>query len=594
VLAVARRWLASPRAPWAILALALALVAPALGVGFATDDHLHRILSRREPVLGGFAPRPLDLFVFADGTNNSALMNQGVFPWWARRDAKLAFMRPLSSLTHAVDHRLWPESAPLAQAHGLLWYALSLGGLWAVYRRLFDARWAAALALALYALDDARGPTVGWIANRNATIALALALPVLLVYRRARSGSWRRGALLGPLLLAVALCAGESALAICAYLVAHAIHLEDGPWRRRAAGLYSYLGVILVWRLVYVMLGYGVAHSGVYIDPGREPLGFAAALVQRLPLLLGAQLGGAWSDLAGLYPFLGAQVPAIMLGLSALTLAGFAWLAAPLLRADPLSRFFATGMVLAAVPICSTFPADRLLGFVGVGGMGLLARFFQHALGEVGVPRPPTRAMALLLAVLLLAVSPPLLVLRARGMISVEALARRAESGIPRDAAIRDKTVVIVNSPGDAFLGYARITRASLGIPQPKALRWLATGLTAVSIERTGAASLLVRPEGGFLQFEMDRMLRKPDDGFARGETVRLLDWSFHVVEATPEGRPLAVHVAHEKPLDDTSLLWRRWSGSGLVPYRLPAVGQREVLPAIDLLALLGSTGGSR
>ena len=44
-----------------------------------------------------------------------------------------------------------------------------------------------------------------------------------------------------------------------------------------------------------------------------DPAGFAALLVQRMPLLLGAQLGGPWSDLAGLYPFLGVTVPAIML-----------------------------------------------------------------------------------------------------------------------------------------------------------------------------------------------------------------------------------------------------------------------------------------
>src|SRR5687768_11938592 len=118
--AVLKRWLASPRAPWGIVVLALALVSPALVVGFATDDHLHRILSRDDPGIAGLASRPLDLFVFTSGrVDNRALMDAGVFPWWTHPDAKLAFMRPFASLSHAIDHWLWPESAALAQAHGL-------------------------------------------------------------------------------------------------------------------------------------------------------------------------------------------------------------------------------------------------------------------------------------------------------------------------------------------------------------------------------------------------------------------------------------------------------------------------------------------
>ena len=51
------------------------------------------------------------------------------------------------------------------------------------------------------------------------------------------------------------------------------------------------------------------------------------------------------------------------------------FLLAPLLRKEPLARFFALGMLLSLVPSCSTFPHDRLLFLAGFGGAGLLALF---------------------------------------------------------------------------------------------------------------------------------------------------------------------------------------------------------------------------
>jgi hypothetical protein len=47
----------------------------------------------------------------------------------------------------------------------------------------------------------------------------------------------------------------------------------------------------------------------------------------------------------------------------------------PLLRRSATARFWGGGMALALVPACATLPANRLLFFVGLGGMGLLAEF---------------------------------------------------------------------------------------------------------------------------------------------------------------------------------------------------------------------------
>ena len=347
------RWLGARRAPLVVVLLGLALAAPALTADFSADDHLHRVISREHTGIDGLTSRPLDLFVFADGDADAArtLRDEGIFPWWTDVKMKLAFLRPVTSATHAADHQLWPESSTAMLAHNLVWLAIALAMTWLFYRRFAEIRWIAVLALALYAIDDARGPVVGWIANRNALIALAFAIPVLLAHDRWRRDGWTHGGWVGPLLLALALGAGEASLAITAYLAAHALWLDRASWRDRLLALAPYVAVVVVWRIAYQLLGYGVAGSGIYLDPGADPIGFARVAALRVPLLLLGQLALPWSDFASIYPLMGGHVMTAMVAFAFVVLAAIGLACARLLRVDPVSRFFATGMVLAAIPV---------------------------------------------------------------------------------------------------------------------------------------------------------------------------------------------------------------------------------------------------
>ena len=44
-------------------------------------------------------------------------------------------------------------------------------------------------------------------------------------------------------------------------------------------------------------------------------------------------------------------------------------------------------MLVAVIPVCATFPLDRLLMFVGLGAFGLLVRFW-HQVFAAETPRP--------------------------------------------------------------------------------------------------------------------------------------------------------------------------------------------------------------
>lgn len=575
-------------APWIVLAIAIGLAAPAVTADFTADDHLHRVISRRDPGISGLHARPLDLFVFASGNadDTTRLRDGGLYPWWTDPGLKLSFWRPLSSATHALDHALWPDSSTAQLLHNLAWHALGLVLVWLFYRRFLPLRWGAVLALALYGFDDARGPVVGWIANRNALVALALCLPALLAHDRWRRDGWRPGRWVGPLVFAVSLGAGESALAIVAYLFAHALWLDRGTWKERALALAPYAVIVVAWRVIYAHLGYGTAGSGIYLDPGADPGAFFGVAVVRFPFLLLGQLGLPWSDLASFYPLVGAL--GTMLVVAVLTIAIVGLACARLLRRDPAARFFATGMVLAAVPISSTFPADRLLTFVGLGAMGLVAQLIAAALrhrDQLGTNRL-RRALCVIVAVVMILVhlvlAPLLLVLRSRSMIAVGRVIDRADAGIPNDPA---RTVIIAAAPSDALAGYTPIMRASRGQVCPPHLYWLATATTAVTFERVDPVTLRITPDQGYLRYEVDRMMRARP--FAVGDKVTLTGLTLEVEAILPDGRPKSVLAHFARVLEDATLIWLRWEGHSYVPYHPPAIGARETLPAVDFLKLL-------
>lgn len=589
------RWLGARWAPLVVILIGVALAAPAVTADFTADDHLHRVIQRADPGIPGLAPRGLDLFTFSDGdpATIATLIDQGVYPWWTAPDLRLSFWRPISSLTHALDHALWPDSAAAQLAHDLLWHALGLVVVWLLFRRLFgpERRWIAVLALALYAFDDARGPVVGWIANRNALVALALAVPALIAHHRWRRDQWSPGRWLGPLGFALALGAGEAAIGILAYLAAHALWLDRGPWRSRLGALAPFLGVVVAWRILYAHGGHGVVGSGIYLDPGSDPVAFLGAAVTRVPFLLQSALALPWSDFASFYPVYGIVGP--MLLAAAVVLGAIGLSCARLLARDPLARFFATGMLLSAVPVASTFPADRLLPFVSIGALGLVALLIAAALEDrsrLGDGRARRLAVGIVVGLMILVhlvLAPPLLVARSRSMVAVARVLDRADASIP--PAANGKTVVIVDTPSDALAGYVQIMRASRNQARPAHLYWLATATTEVTVERVDARTLRIVSAGGALHHDIDRMMRTPRSRpFAAGDRIPLTNLTIEIAAVTPDGRPAEVLARFAAPLEDPSLVWLRWDGRGYVTYRPPAAGGRETFPAVDFAKLLG------
>jgi hypothetical protein len=591
-----RDWLERPHADRVVLWLGFVLLLPSLDTGLAADDYLHTIMLDRPSAIPAFERAPLDIFRFCDPRFAPALLSEGLFSWWDDPQTKLAFLRPITAITHVFDHALFRNVGWFMHLHSALWALLLLFGVRALYRDLISDKLIANLAFALYALDDARGWLVSWVAARNAAVATAISVWTLVAHHRARSAQLsageRRsglqwGASLGPLVFLCALLAGEGSSAIGGYLLGYALFLDTGPLRARLWRLSPYLALFIVWSIVYKWLGYGVSGSSLYVHPQTDPWAFLQMLAINGPILLAAQFGGMWSDVWTLL-FVAPKVRAIVYALSLVCVIWVLWVSARRWRSDPLLRFAAFGMLSAVVPASAVFPSDRLLTWIALGASVLLAGLIAPALRSELPLAAPLRATALVLVTLHL-LGAVFLPSRARGNLVSRNLLDRADSGVPRDPAIADKTLIFVNPPLLPFAAYVPIERAALGVPRPKAQHILAMGTTALTLERIDANTLRVRARGGFLLDPVSKLMWSERRPFHPGERIRQADMVVQVISVTADKRPLEIEARFARPLEDPSYVWRNWQNTRPGPFTPPRLGSRSTLAGAEYFqAMLG------
>jgi hypothetical protein len=360
-------------------ALAVLLASPSIGNGWILDDYWHRAVLLERPGFRELLGAPSEMFRFlrGDPERTGRLIDLGLLPWYTDPGVKAEMLQPLTVLTHRLDYALWPDSPALMHAQSLLWLGAATAAASLFYRRMLGATRAAGIAALLFAADDARGVTVGWLANRNALVAATFGVLALIAHDRRRRGGSRPAGLLAPLLLLAALFAKEEGIGTCAYLAAYAMFVDPaGRWRGCLA-LWPQAATVVAWAAFRSCGGYGVRDMGLYVDPMIDPGSFLGAALAHIPLLLLGQWGPIPSESAS---FLGGSIAVGVWWLAMGVLGLLALAMAPLLRRDPLARFWAAGMVLAAVPVSATMPADRLLTFVGLGASGLLAQFWAFVL----------------------------------------------------------------------------------------------------------------------------------------------------------------------------------------------------------------------
>jgi hypothetical protein len=631
--------------PIVLMLAAIAVSWPATKTGLLNDDYCHRALlagpsdslDRLSEV--GLAPAGSgrlsaalsDQFVVVDsGKDLEKLRAYGALPWWTSEDFRVAFWRPVTSLTHWVDHRLFPRSINLMHLHSILWFAAMVSAVAVLYRRiagfglggsvkaeglgdgstvsvrnhrqaatddatLQSPQWVAGLAALMYLLADFSYFPTMWVANRNVLVSGFFGVSALILHDRCRSLNGKLGLVAAPACLLLSLLSAEAGIAAFAYLFAYEVVLRRDRWTRRLGALAPFVVVIVGWRLVYNALGYGATGGGFYSDPVREPLRYATAVLERAPFLL----GGQWTTLPPesycILPGTSRQILWIALLLLTVAIPAAMW---PLLRTNRRARFWLLGMYASVLPICAAVPMGRALTFVAIGAFGLIAELIAgwHQKADWVSASGWRRALAAALVIVTGVTFLPWAAVR-RGM--VPGVTPRIEKRMARTMAIhllwwwRHEDLVIVNAPNPAAFLYDPFRNAYNGRLLPGNVRALAPAFGALEVTRTQPCRLVIRalsrslldcPDHGGLDYVFFYQalsdVRSPDQPMRAGQRIVLPRMTVEVTRVDERGLPVEAAFDFPAPLEDPSLQWLYWDwpSRDYRVFRLPKVGETAIL----------------
>ena len=561
-----REWLGSSSATWFFPVLALALSLPALGFGLQTDDHaLAQRLRHGLPPTSLFSSPPAEL---------QLLRSVGMLAWWSSPRVAVQFVRPLSSLWHALDYSLWPEHAWFMHLENGIVYALVVLVASLLYRRLQLESAVVGLASLLFAIDDGHGAGIGWISSRNTLLSSLFGLLALLAHIRSRAD--RRPALhaVSALCVGLALLSAEAGTFALAYLAAYAYVYEPGSLWKRACTLAPQLGVSLVWAAGYLASHAGLRGSSWYRELDA-PLALLVNGVLDLPIWLVSLFG---TGPVAVFIVIPDTTPRLWcLGLACLFIL-------PLLYATPRSRqmrFCALGALLCLPPLFTTVPQDRVLMGASFGACGIIAGFV-HATADT-----PLRVLRWARAGFLglnLIVAPLLLLATLGANRPIDNGSRALAAEI---AAHRPEQVVLVNAPIELLSLYATTILGDSFAPPRHTLHTLYAGHSVVHIERLDPNTLELQTPRGYGRAPIERVFCRLEDLPRVGEERALVGMHVSVKESNPEGLPTRVQFRFPSPLESPDRLWLVWQHQKPVPWKPPAVGERVTLEPLAVMRSL-------
>lgn len=603
----------------AILALAASVPAWRLPLSGGDDQVQRARLMERHPIKDRghlldthrFGPATSGLFEwFHPGVTRGA-MEGGALPWWTDEAAKQWFWRPLSAATHWLDYRLWPSRALPMHIHSALWFCGFVMAAWFLYRGVGAAGVTAGVAAVLLTVRPENWQALSWVAARNALVAALFVVLTMWCHHRRVSGGSSGWAVAALCAFAAGLLGGEAALAAMGYLVSYTLFMDARPWRARLASLAPFAVVAAAWRAAYGLMGFGVAASGLYIDPVAEPWRFLANLVEWGPIL-GLDVFSV--SLTGRYALLAPGVKPWAWGMAVLALVAL-WAAfRPLLRRDRSARFWMLGVILAIPLAClSTSPDARNTLYAALGAAPLVAALVVGVMGKHDwLPASGIRRMALQEAAIVLIGLQVLLPLLGHGK-RWRGLLRPLPEPVavaPELKASRGEELVIVNAPDAMTYTYLCFALARESCELPLRIRALSSALGDVAVHRTGTNEVTVvslsgplcparpRPEdlpsgapwihGQYKAVLYGSAFREETAGFRVGDGVALPGMAVRVDRVDDRRLPWKATFSFDRALEDARYRWVFWDAARgrYAVFTVPRVG--------ETLRLAGPLRGAR
>jgi hypothetical protein len=567
-----------------VIGLGILLAAPALGLGFFSDDYAFlAFLEKRAPV----NPPLWDLYRFFSGDEalTTRIVAGGMAPWWTWPGLRLHLFRPLPSELLALDHAVFKQ-APLGwHAHSLLWYAALLFAASELFRRLLPPR-AATLALAAYTFSGANVFAFAWPSARHAVIAALLSAVGVAAYLRRREPQASRASqavsasVFPYVVLAVSLLAGETALGgIALALAFEALGPTPGTLRQRLQRAVPLLVIAGLYLVAYAACGLGARGSEDYASPFADPVGFLRLSATHLPILVASAILGVPAELATMV----SPLALAAVGLFVAAGATFLWRAcAPFVPGDLRAHapWLTLGAVVAAAVGAGGIPGTRELIVANFAFAILFAVLVVYGTGA-GPYAAARRGGIAVLALLHLVLAP---LAQLNSVHSMDRMGRATDAAgldLLREANA-DRDVFIV-SASDPFAGmYAPLAATASSEKAASALgcvTWLSGVRTDVTVTRTSARGIAIEPHGRtFLTGPFETLFRLSSEPLKVGDEATVC--GAHVrVTALEQGRPSRIEVTHGRSLDAFGGAWIAWRNGRFERLALPAIGQSLAIP---------------
>lgn len=357
---------------------------------FMADDFMQLTM------LEGVSPHtwtgPADLYTLADGNPGHMKISkdEGAWQWFQDPQLKVKFFRPLTSLLLALDHAVFGINPIGYGIHNILWFLSLVIAVGIIIKRLSrtpgrggDSFFAlpdpvCTWAIYIFALSGIHWYVVYWAACRHIIIAGSIAAWSLSAYIKWREEGWKKGRIISVFGFITALFAGETALAVLAYLLAYEIILPSRDLKAKLKNLSPFLVLVAVYLIFHKFAGYGAAAGAGYIDPLKETLRFISTAPGHLIALAGSMFLGGHAEL-WLIP---AVRPFVIIAGSLLVVAvGFTIKKlVPYGDAKEIKTllWFLTGSLLSLIPFSAVTPGARLLVVPFVGCSVIIAFMFFH------------------------------------------------------------------------------------------------------------------------------------------------------------------------------------------------------------------------
>ncbi len=574
-----RAWWRWPRSLVLALGLGVLVSLPSLFVGLLLDDLLHRlILAGQLRDFGDWGPLTLYEFVGTERTTPAGLRESGLLPWWTSDVLSIRFFRPLTSALLTLDTWLFGQAPFPAHLHSLAWFLGMVAVVGWLHRRLLPAP-LAAVATVAYAVAAAHLMPLGWIAARHPLVSGLLGLLAVAAWLRAREDGWRPGRVLSPLLMALALLAGEPALGAVALIGAYELFgRREGP-RRAVLSLVPFVVLVGAYLAFYVARGYGARGSSAYLDPSSAPGAFLGTVGERILILLSELVAATPSDAAAAVPFLHpafALWGALVTGGALLLLRALRGLLSE--REWHTLRWLLPGGLAAAVPGAVGVIGGRVLMMPLLAGSALVAVLVVRGWEAARAPERTRLARGVLrVAVVGLVLGHFVTGPMFRMAVGI-GLAQIAEAQwrIAREAPPCAGTLVMVAAADPSVATYAPAAMMLLG-RAPRRFRLLSAAPHDHHLERTSATSLelVVRTDARKQGF-WEQVYR--DVPPAPGTEVRMEGLHVTVREANAAG-PMRVHFDFGRPLESPDLCFVTWREGALHPLAPPPPGGSLAVP---------------